>query len=204
MISHRHTKGKVLDLNSEVCPNSYLDNTKVAQGVEVYVSKLHRCWVETSDVNRCWGIASRVEGSTLTLSTINRSDIADSKIYDSSVENSKIYGANLRGATIINSKIIDAWIGNATVSNVTIEGDIRIGTGYWTRSPRFFTINTADIKNVVVTESTNGWAYIGCTRKPMRTWIKGAERFRKVIGWDTETKDLVVSHFEEWLKDIYA
>lgn len=202
MVNHRHTRGLVLDLNSEVCPNSFLDNSKVGEAADVYQSTLVDSWVDTSNVAKCSIIGGDLHSSDLLLSSITYSDITNSKIYDSKIINSKLEGVTSRGGNIVGCTITaDCVIGDAVLVGLKITEPKRIGEGYWDREPRSFELNTDVARGVVVTESTNGHAYIGCQRKPMRTWIKGARRFGRVIGWDKDTTDYIASHFEEWLKD---
>lgn len=186
MIKHRHTRGMVLDLNSEVCPNSYLKNSKVGTETDIYCSYLEDSWVEYSN---------------LVMTSVVRGDISTSKIYEGSVFESTLKGVTSRGGIFFNCNIdADVVVGNAVLNGLTITEDMRIGVGNWTRVPRRFEINDSVATGVIVTESTDGCAYIGCQRKPMRIWIKGAKRFQKVIGWDDESIDLVCTTFEDWLK----
>jgi ADP-glucose pyrophosphorylase len=202
MINHRHTRGKVLDLNSEVCPNSFLDNSTVGEDSDVYLSNLKDSWTDNSEIVHSAVTRGDVRNSRLVMSVVDGSDVIDSAVYDGAVIDSKINRVTLRGGVIRNSTIdADCVVGNAILEGVTITEDMRIGTGYWTRAPRCFKFSNDVATDIVVTESTDGHAYIGCQRKPMRTWIKGKDRFGKVIGWDKETTDMIAARFEEWLAE---
>lgn len=202
MTGHRHTRGKVLDLNSEVSPSSYLDNSTVGEDTDVYTSNLKDSWTDHSEIVRSIVTNGDVRNSRLVLSVVENSDVIDSAVYDGAVINSKLEGVTLRGGVVKDCTIsADCVIGDAVLDGLTITEDMRIGTGYWTRVPRRFEINNDVATGVVVTESTDGCAYIGCQRKPMRRWMQGAERFGKAIGWDKETTDMIAAKFEEWLKD---
>jgi hypothetical protein len=202
MIHHRHTRGKVIDLNSEVCPNSFLDNSTVGEDSDVYISHLDNSWVERSEVVHSAVTRGDVQDSRIVMSVVDNSDVIDSAVYDGAVIGSKIQRVTLRGGVIKNCDInADCVVGNAVLEGLTITEDMRIGEGHWTRVPRQFVINDSVATNIVVTESIDGYAYIGCRRKLMSTWIRGKERFGKVIGWDASTLDLIESKFKEWLKD---
>lgn len=121
-------------------------------------------------------------------------------MYDSSVLFSTLTGVQARGSVIYGCTIdADVQVGQAELVGLTINRPMRIGVGFWDRVPRSFEIDT-DLASFVVTESTDGHAYVGCQRKPMRTWIKGKERFRKVMGWTPDIIDTIEDHFLEWLK----
>lgn len=202
MTGHRHTGGQVLDLNSEVCPSSVLKQATVGEDCDVYISRLDRSWAEHSEIVHSSVTRGDIRNSRLVMSVVDGSDVVDSAVYDGAVFDSKIEGVVLRGGVIKNCRIIsDCIVGNAVLDGLTITEDMRIGEGHWTRVPRCFKFSNDVATNIVVTESTDGCAYIGCRRKPMRRWIQGARRFGKVIGWDTATTDMIAAHFEEWLKD---
>jgi hypothetical protein len=202
VIHHRHTRGIVLDLNSEVCPQSFLDNAKVGKDVDVYQSILTDSWADHSKIVKSTIQEGDIRESELVLSTVVWSDVIDSKVYDSKIINSNIHGATVRGGVILGCTIdADCVVGDAVLEGLTITEPVRIGHGYWTRVPRSFVINNEITTGVVVSESNDGFAYIGCQRKPMKQWIKGAARYGKAIGWDTVTVDLIASKFKEWLED---
>lgn len=200
MLRHRHTRGQVLDLSSEVCPNSVLDKAQVSTGSDVYVSNIRTSWIEQSRLIRCLVEESDVYGSLITHSVVAKTKLYNANVIDSLIHGSTIEGGDFRGAEVINCTVEAGWIGNAKIEGLTIVDPIRIGTGYWTRLPGYFEINNEVASGVIVTESTNGYAYIGCIRKPMKLWIKGSKRFQKVIGWDDGTRELIVETFREWLK----
>jgi hypothetical protein len=202
MINHRHTRGKVLDLNSEVCPKSFLDNSTVGEDTDVYLSNLKDSWTDHSEIVHSSVTNGDIRNSRLVMSMVDGSEVVDCAVYDGAVIGSTIERVILRGGVIRNCTIdSDCVVGDAILDGLTITDDMRIGTGYWSRVPRSFKFSNDVATDIVVTESTDGHAYVGCQRKPMTTWIKGKERFRKVMGWDNETIDLIESHFKEWLKD---
>ena len=204
MIHHRHTRGVVLDLNSEVCPASYLENTKIASGADVYISRLHNSWVEQSNIVRTAANHCKFNGSTTILSTVEGSQIVDSKVYDTNIQKSILTNVNCRGSFIKDCNLSNCWIGQASLDGLDIHEDMRIGVGHWTRAPRFFTLNDDIVQNVGVTESTNGWAYVGCTARSMSQWIKGKKRYQRVMGWSSEMMDYIESNFREWMRDTYG
>lgn len=200
MIHHRHTRGRVLDLNSEVCPKTFLDNTIVGEAADVYDSNLSRSWVDTSKVIRTVGEDTDIKGSELFSCTVDASTIYDCRLYDAKVLHSKLTNVQARGSVIYGCEIdADVQVGQAELIGLTITRPMRIGVGFWDRVPRSFEIKNS-IADFVVTESTDGHAYVGCQRKPMATWIKGKERFRKVMGWPQDIIDEIEANFLEWLE----
>lgn len=201
MIHHRHTRGKVLDLNSEVCPDSYLEDTKIGEKADVYQSRLLRSWADNSKVIKSFVEDSYIRGSELFTCDLDNTELQDCRLYDASVFHSKLNGVQARGAAIMGCTIdADVQIGKAELVGLTITRPMRIGVGFWDRVPRSFEI-VNDIASFVVTESTDKYAYVGCQRKPIETWIKGSERYRKVMGWTPEMVDEIVGHFITWLED---
>lgn len=196
---HRHTRGRVIDLNGEVCPNSYLDNTTVSTDGEVYNSWLQDSWVQYGTVFRSTVGATKLDGSSVLSSKIWNCEIENSKVYESLIESSEIRTANVRGAVIKNSKVSLAWVGKAVLDGVYIDQAMRIGVGVWTAPPRYFEIDDGIAVGVGITESTDGHAYVGCRRRPIKTWINGAKRFQKVMGWKGETVDMIVQNLKQWL-----
>ena len=200
MISHRHTRGRVLDLNSEVCPNSFLESTIVGEAADVYESNFSRSWIDTSKVIRTVGEDADIKGSELYTCTVDSSTIYDCKLYEAKVLHSKLDSVQARGSVIYGCEInADVQVGQAELIGLTINKPMRIGVGFWDRVPRSFEIKN-DIADFVVTESTEGHAYVGCQRRPMRQWIKGKERYRKVMGWPQEIIDEIERNFLEWLE----
>lgn len=202
MVNHRHTRGIVLDLNSEVCPKSFLSDSKIGEATDVYISNLTNSWVNSSTIVHSNVTLGDVQHSEVVMSVVDHSDVINSKVYDGAVIDSKLENVTLRGGVIKDCLInADVVVGDAILEGLIINQDMRIGTGHWTRIPRRFEVNNDVATGVIVTESTDGCAYIGCQRKPMATWIKGSRRFGKVIGWDQDTIDYIVLNFKEWLKD---
>lgn len=200
MISHRHTRGRVLDLNSEVSPGSYLDESFVGERSDVYESRLLRSWVDTSKLIRSTGEDSDIRGSEVYTCTLDSSTVVDCKLYETNVLHSNLTGVQARGSAILGCTIdADVQVGAAELVGLTIDRPMRIGVGYWDRVPRSFEIKN-DIADFIVTESTEGHAYVGCQRRPMRQWIKGKDRYRRVMHWPQEIIDEIEAYFLEWLK----
>jgi hypothetical protein len=200
LIKHRHTRGDVLDLNSEVCKDSFLNNSKIAEQSDVYSSTLKDSWVEYSDIVRSYVTGGDIKNSRLIMSVVGRSSLDGVRAYDSTIYDSDLANVNIRGGSIKGCIIrSDVWIGNAELIGLHIDKPMRIGTGTWTRVPRTLELNDEIVQNVIVTESTDGHAYVGCCRKPIDRWLKGAKRFQRVMGWTDETAGLICRTFEEWL-----
>ena len=203
MIFHRHDRGLVLDMNtSEACPQSKLDkHSRLGPNADVFQSILESSWVENSVVANCHLRETRILEDSITFnSSFLNVDVGHSKVYSSMLTDSTIHGVQARGSIISGCRIeADVQIGAAELIELEILQPMRIGTGVWTRAPRSFHL-LSDSVNLIVTESTDGQAYVGCRRKPMETWIKGKERFRKIMGWDQEIIDQIETHFRTWLK----
>lgn len=199
MIHHRHSKGKVLDLNSEVCPNSFLDGSTVGEGADVYKSHLRRTWTDYSRIIKVNAEDSDLRDSEIYSSSVESSTIVGSRIYDSNVLFSNLTEVQARGSVIYGCTIdADVQIGQAELVGLTINKPMRIGVGFWDRVPRSFEIDT-DLASFVVTESTEQCVYVGCQRKPAATWLKGASRYQKIMGWPDEIIVTIRQHLEEWL-----
>jgi uncharacterized protein YjbI with pentapeptide repeats len=173
----------------------------VATDADVYYSKCYDSWIEHSHVTRSHLERADIEHTELVLTVVENSEITNSRVYDSLIKDSQIENANVRAANIAGCKITSGWIQNATLVGVTIDQDIRVGCGTWTSTPRSFVLNDDNVKNIVVTESTDGYAYVGCTKRPMLHWIKGKARYQKVMGWTNEMMDLIEANFRTWLEN---
>lgn len=168
MLHHRHTRGKV-DLAAEVCPNSFLDKFSTADaGSHIVNSTIVGSWIKGRAIN---------------------SYVEDSVVNDGLIQGGRVINCLMEGGTIQ---------GDAVVVGITVDKMMRIGTGTWTRRPRYFEIEN-DITHIGVTESTNGHAYISCQSKLMTTWIKGKRRFGRAVGWSDDVLDLLERNFTDWL-----
>lgn len=200
MVNHRHTKGRILDLNSEVCRNSYLDDSLIGEKADVYQSYLKRSWTDNSKLIKVKAEDADIRGCELFSSSVDSSAVTNCTIYASSILYSNLNGVQARGSVIYGCTIdADVQVGEAELVGLTISRPMRIGVGFWDRVPRSFEIKN-DIANFVVTESTDGYSYVGCQRKPMARWIKGKERYRKMMGWPQEIIDEIEANFLEWMK----
>lgn len=185
-----------------------------------YAAGLADVWNTEARTARVIG-DSKVRASLLEFSSIGcerlPSEVIQSRFVHSSmkggtcigalVANSKIMGLpqirgdmSKGGVKILGSVIKDRAIveGTAIVKNVTLRDYMRIRNGVWLREPRYIQFTEAEIAEVGVTEAENQSAMIGCTVKPIRSWLKGKYRWGKAVGWTKEMCDRLALTLEEW------
>lgn len=107
------------------------------------------------------------------------------------------------GARVVDSLVKDRAVicGNASVESITVDREMRIGAGFWQgRAPRYTEIRNDELGILSgVTESIDGFAYIGCTPKPMAVWLRKARSWGKVAGWTGSMISDLYFTFQEWL-----
>lgn len=194
--------GCVYGYNTEVDSNSNLKYSAISDHSDIYRSHIVQSLCEKSTVYLSSVFSSnikesKVSSSSVMSSSLEKCSVVLSSIKQSDISECKIYGSVLRDM-IIRS---DCVLSNCEVSGFSILAPVHIEGGVWTQMPRYFILNTAKAKNVVITEGIDGIAYIGCVGKPVKRWLKGADRFCKVIGWGKEEKDSIVNILNIWLKD---
>lgn len=153
---------------------------------------------------------SLIDGNAMVLGAL----VADSQVTDNarvigkkttSVNHSTIGGkARIFGeADIFHATILDASIyGDAFLEGqkekLYFQGQFRIGTGKWIdRLPRIYRFSGMEIS---LTESTDGYAYIGCWRMKMEEWIKKGNKLGKKHGWKPESVEIATLIFKEWMQ----
>jgi len=202
MMFQRHKQGKVLDLSAEICPDSILDKeSRLAGDGQVWQSDIRSSWIEGKVLHSLIENSKIVAGE-IAMSHLRNVQFENGRCYGAYLENSKISGGLIRGNKI-GVRVIDSIVqggtiqGSAVVVGITVRDLMYLDSGTWTREPRYFEIDN-ELSHFGVTESTNGNAFIACTKKPIEQWIKGKFRFGKAVGWSREVLDTLEERFTEW------
>jgi hypothetical protein len=207
----RHGRGKKFGGAAEVCPNSFLCPTSfAADDADIWESfifaskvtgnsKLRRAQLEMCQIGSDGGKVEIVE-SKLRHTSVTGGTALKCFIDDSTISGNPYFRGSGRGITIVGARISGDVVleGEAGIFGATLSGKMRIGFGGWTRAPRHFEFNN-EIAEIGVTESTDGFAYIGCKRKLMTSWIRKRNLFLTAGGWSQEMGERLQRTFEEWL-----
>lgn len=211
---HKNGGGKLTSAKVLVDPNSFVDRRS-------YVGDVGDVWESDLRTSRVTGYAiirearllrTKVDGGVLV-----KSDLSDCRVLGAPmitgavIDRSTIRGGNIRGVIPENPKegfcflhdcLVEGGVivGQPHLYGIHVHSNMRIGTGVWRRPPRYLhmDISENDIATIGVTESTAGYAYIGCKRKPMRVWQKKQNLWQKVGRWSDEMRDAVYQIFEQW------
>lgn len=205
---HRPGGGKLFGF-AQTTDDCLIDKDSEVHGnAQIYNSTLKNCVVKgnaivaNAKLEDCF-----VEGNVL----ITGGQAKGCEFYDFTTmaeefraRNSRFHGrARLFGhASAEYTAIRDAYIhGDATLIGepelmLALDGLYRIGTGRWKQPPRFHKLEDLDI--VALTESVDGFAYIGCERKTISQWIRQGNVLGKKFGWKQETVDRAKEIFREW------
>lgn len=188
--SSLHDTSQVFDSiiaeNSIIRGNSIISNAEIVNSIieDSVISGQHRLKIENSVIRN--GVV--VSGNAI----IKDSVIADgARIFD----DAKIQYANISQASIYGNAEI---IGTAQQKTV-IDGFLRVPTGLWARSPRYFRYDFG----VSLTESTDGYALVGCLRKKINVWVKNRYKFAEFHGWTKKDADHAAEILTEWSKDYF-
>jgi hypothetical protein len=212
---HRNGRGKVFG-EVDICRNSFLSkNSFAGDEADIFFSS-----VEDSAVKEKARVRnSMIKGFSEVLgkAEVSGSSIENTKVFGSAsvigatVDNSVICGqAKIRGAqhesqgvTVFNSVIRDEAraLDNAVICGITLDRKMRVGgSDVWVDfPPRYFEVNN-EIAEIGITEARAGEAYIGCKRKPIEKWLKGARRFAKKVGWTEEMVAEISQILLSWLE----
>jgi hypothetical protein len=205
-LRHKNGNGKYYGYDAVIDCDSYLGkNSRLFDKADVWQSQI---------IDSAVAYTSKVRNSVLLHSKVGsehyESEVVDSRLKHSFVEGGTVLGAVLTNAYVSshcvvtggyleNAHLRDAVIieNQAIVKNVMLHGKMRIGYGTWERPPRYFEIKD-DVIDCGVTESTEGFAYIGCQRKKIKDWLHKKHLFGKVEGWSDDLID-EIGKLGEWL-----
>jgi hypothetical protein len=195
---HKNGHGRILGMGVEIDSRSFLDRTSfVGDEADIWESHLFRSRVENRGM---------VHSSTLLRSSVT----GNAKVLGAFIQGSRIQGGSVRGpfnrlGPLVKGSVVKdhgfVGGGDTVLRGVVIQKNMVVGTGSWKRDPRYvhFDITETDIMTIGITESTDGYAYIGCRRKPMTTWMKKQYLFQKIGHWTDEMRDRIYLTFEEWM-----
>lgn len=200
MLFERHHKGKIFGGEADVCPDSTLCKHSFVGGKSdiwkssLKISKVENAKVRLSELERAVVSGGEIVSSILQGSVFEGGTVLGSRLYTATVK-----GGLIRNSVILNSEVKDfARAINATLIGVTIDRKMRV-EGIWERQPRYFELENS-IASVGITEDHNGHAFIGCTSKPMKVWLKKRTLWQKAIGWNDVMCNQIVKTFEEWME----
>jgi hypothetical protein len=197
----KNGNGKIFGSEAFVCPESYIDRVSfVADKADVWKSRLIKSKATGDARIRASLLEYSDVASEVVQSHLMWAKVSGGSILGSYVENSVIEGGNIRGAKVIDCTVRDNAVveKGAIVKGFTLDKKMRISTGVWLRPPRYFEIDN-EIAQIGITESSDGYAMIGCTRKKMSAWIKKRTLWIKSGGW-TEQMGLDLEEiFSFWL-----
>lgn len=207
--------GKIFGEDAFVCKTSHLDRMSfAADQADIWASEVHHSKIFGDSKIRASVIEDFSEiGSSrlpveITQSHIVHSIIRGGGVAGAYVIDSKITGrAQIRGdITQGGVKIIDSRIkgyaiveGTAIVKGITLEKRMRINAGVWLRPPRYYDLIEPELCDIGITEGTDGTAAVGCTFKPMTTWIKKRKLWVAAGGWTDDMGKRLENLFTEWL-----
>ncbi len=120
--------------------------------------------------------------------------IKDSEISDGAriFDDSKIVCASVSQASIYGRAEIHGTLQEKTI----IDGLLRVPSGLWSRPPRYYRYDFG----VSLTESTDGYALIGCLRKKINVWVKNRYKFAEFHGWTKADANHAAEILTEWSK----
>lgn len=98
----------------------------------------------------------------------------------------------LEGVVAENCELVGDW---------ALIGNARIPTGRWTRAPRFCRITGENGVDFGLTESTDGYAMLGCWRKPLTELLKAGPRLGIKHHWDDAQIRTARDFFQQLLDD---
>lgn len=189
----RHPNGGAAKFGLEVhvSPDSYCDHRSVIRGNSAVFS---------STLLNGLADGCNVFNSTLDRSCAINSTLAESsclRLYAKEVVLHKVdalgdgTGILLKEVVAENCKLYGTW---------TLDGNARISTGIWYRAPRFLRILGEGV-DFGLTESTGGYAMLGCFRKPLTELLHAGPRLGNKRGW-TADQIRAAKEFYESLADI--
>lgn len=119
------------------------------------------------------------------------------KVLDSVIADEAVIKGNcqITNCTIKEFAVVE---GDAVLNNVTLSARMRIGYGIWESAPRYFEVSSNELI-VGITESINGYCYVGCQHKPIKDWLKKHTLFSRVAGWSDSMTKTAVRNLTDWL-----
>ncbi len=206
---HKNGNGKKYG-DADVSQSTYLDrDSYCGEGTYVWQSAIVRSGV----VNRAEIDLSQIKNSIIRQAIVNQSTVVNSsfdgksRIKGSTLYNTSVHGTlTARGARFENCVIQGnpTVLSGAVCQNIIIHSRMRLGEGYWDKPPRYTEIKTDNGSSFGVTEAKDGYAFIGCTAKPMADWIRKRTLWAKVDQWDRETRESLRLTFEKWMDTPYG
>ncbi len=206
-LRHKNGNGKVWGLTADIDRDSFLDkSSNLFDDSDVWQSRI---------IDTTIAFDSKVRNSVLLHSKVGsqyfESEITDSRLKYSFIEGGKVLGAVVNNSYVSQNCVVKGgYLENCHLTgsvvienqpilkNVRLYGQMRIGYGTWERTPRYLHLKT-DTIDCGVTESSDGYAYIGCQRKKIKDWLKGAKRYSAIAGWNEEMTETVIKQLQEWL-----
>jgi len=206
-LRHKNGNGKYYGYDAFIDKDSLLNrNSNLFDNADVWTSQV---------INSTVAYKSKIRNSVLFHSKVGdadyESEVVDSRLKHTFVKGGTVLGAILdtcyiseecvvKGGNLQNCHLTGAVVieNKPILKNLKLHSRMRIGYGNWEREPRYFEVGDGDLI-VGITESTEGYVYIGCQRKRIADWLKKKELFSRIAGWSEEMTASTVERLGEWL-----
>lgn len=182
----RHPAGNGKIYNNAEAINTHLDKSSSLHGntsvfdSEIFSSKIINSTVSRSLISNCY-VSNSYLCSIMAENSIFGCELVStkSKIINSHVLNkSRVLGSarlsnvRFKRLTVFNSAILQDW------SEEVFDGQNGyVGFGTWKSPPRILRL-----KNMTITESISGYAFVGCRHRKISEWLAYGERIGIVFG----------------------
>lgn len=182
----RHPSGNGKIYNNSEAVNSHLDKLTSLHGnssvfdSEIFSSRIFNSTVSRSLLSNCY-VQNSILSSMMAENSIFGCELVStkSKIINSHVLNksrvlgsAKLSNVRFKRLTVFNSAILQDW------SEDVFDGQLGyIGYGIWTRPPKVLRI-----KNMTITESISGYAFVGCRHRKISEWLAYGEKIGLAFG----------------------
>lgn len=184
----RHPAGNGKIFNNSEAINSHLDKSSSLHGnssifdSEIFSSKIINSTVSRSLLSNCY-VQNSILCSMMAENSIFGCELVTTKnkVINSHVLNkSRVLGSaslsnvRFKRLTVFNSAILQDW------SEDVFDGQNGyIGYGIWKRPPRILRL-----KNLTITESVSGFAFVGCRHRKISEWLRYGAKIGKTFGVD--------------------